>query len=466
MANRLSALLGAVQAVFLVVLLAGCAATSLPRPEPLPATPAAFRGGIGGTGLASEPQDGRWWQVFGDPVLDQLVGRAMARNTSIDLATAQLSRARALARAADSGRLPRLDLRASASRQGGPLVNAAGDEGNLFMGALALGWEIDLLGRLDHARRAASLDVQTRQALLREAHLLVQIDLVRSYLAVRALDSEHGLAQALAADMRALVAIAERRFANGQLSALAASGARQEAVAAEAELPDLDRRRDTLEHAIAVLVGEPATDFRLAPAPLQLALPDIPSGVPGSVLVRRPDVAAALDGMLAARERIGLAASAGAPDLSVSASGGLAASSLGQLLGMSARTWGFGALASLPLFDGGRREAGVQVAGADFDTAQAQYRARYLGALQDVEDQLAAVRALAAQATVAGQAVSATRQSREITDSRMRLGLVSQLEQLSARSADLRQQRQLLQVRSAQFQATVALVRALGGGWE
>ena len=133
---------------------------------------------------------------------------------------------------------------------------------------------------------------------------------------------------------------------------------------------------------------------------------------------------------------------------------------------MSARTWGFGALASLPLFDGGRREAGVQVAGADFDTAQAQYRARYLGALQDVEDQLAAVRALAAQATVAGQAVSATRQSREITDSRMRLGLVSQLEQLSARSADLRQQRQLLQVRSAQFQATVALVRALGGGWE
>ena len=469
MANRLKALLGAVQAVSLVVLtllLGGCAAYNLPRPDPLPLAPVAFKGGIGGTGFAAQPEHGHWWQVFDDPVLDRLVLRAMAHNTNIDLTSAQLSRARALLRAADAGRLPQAQLRASAGRQGGPLVNAAGDEGNLFMGALSLAWEVDLFGRLNHARQAASLDVATRQSLLREAHLLVQIDLVRGYLAVRALDAERRLAQTLADDVRALVLIAERRFSNGQLSAVAVARARLDGAAAEAELPDLDWRRDTLEHALALLLGELPMEFSLPPEPVELAVPNIPSGVPGSVLIRRPDVAAARDAMLAARERVGLAASAGTPALSVSASGGLAASGLGALLAVSARTWGLGMLASVPVFDGGRRDSGVQVARADFDAAQAQYRARYLGAMRDVEDQLSAVRALAAQASVVGLSVNIARQVREITDMRRRQGMVSEMEQLNARTDHLRRQREGLQIQSAQLQASVTLVRALGGGWE
>ena len=296
--------------------------------------------------------------------------------------------------------------------------------------------------------------------------MLVQIDLVRGYLAVRALDAERRLAQTLADDVRALVLIAERRFSNGQLSAVAVARARLDGAAAEAELPDLDWRRDTLEDALALLLGELPMEFSLPPEPVELAVPNIPSGVPGSVLIRRPDVAAARDAMLAARERVGLAASAGTPALSVSASGGLAASGLGALLAVSARTWGLGMLASVPVFDGGRRDSGVQVARADFDAAQAQYRARYLGAMRDVEDQLSAVRALAAQASVVGLSVNIARQVREITDMRRRQGMVSEMEQLNARTDHLRRQREGLQIQSAQLQASVTLVRALGGGWE
>jgi multidrug efflux system outer membrane protein len=169
--------------------------------------------------------------------------------------------------------------------------------------------------------------------------------------------------------------------------------------------------------------------------------------------------------MLAARQRVGVAKAAYFPRVSLTATGGYASPELGDLFKWSARAWGVGAFLSLPVFDGGRREAGIQNAGAELDAAVAQYREQILGAFKDVEDQLSALRLLAEQAEAQERAVTSAARSTALSDVRYRNGYVSQLDLLDAQRSELRNRRAALQVRSAQYQATVALVRALGGGW-
>jgi multidrug efflux system outer membrane protein len=194
-------------------------------------------------------------------------------------------------------------------------------------------------------------------------------------------------------------------------------------------------------------------------------LPAIPAGIPGTVLTRRPDVSAAQNGMLAAQQRVGVAQAAWFPDVSLTATGGYASSELGDLFKWSARAWGVGALLSLPILDGGRREAGVSLASGQLDEAVARYREQVLVAFRDVEDQLSALRLLAEQAEAQSRAVDAAVRTTALSDARYRGGFVSQLELLDARRSELHNRRQQVQVRSAQYQATVGLVRALGGGW-
>jgi multidrug efflux system outer membrane protein len=170
--------------------------------------------------------------------------------------------------------------------------------------------------------------------------------------------------------------------------------------------------------------------------------------------------------MLAAQARVGVAQTAWFPDVSLTASGGFASSDLGDLFKWSARSWGIGALLSLPVFDGGRREAGLQNAAAQWDAAAAGYREQVLNAFRDVEDQLSALRLLADQATAQAQAVDSASRATVLSTSRYRNGYVSQLELLDARRSELANRRLALQVRAAQYQATVGLIRALGGGWE
>jgi multidrug efflux system outer membrane protein len=194
-------------------------------------------------------------------------------------------------------------------------------------------------------------------------------------------------------------------------------------------------------------------------------LPVIPAGVPSTVLARRPDISAAQRSMQAAQTRVGVAEAAWFPNLSLTAFGGYASPELGDLFKWSSRAWGIGALMSLPLFDGGRRKAGVQNAEAELDAALAGYREQVLVAFKDVEDQLSALRLLAEQAEAQTRAVSSATRATTLSDARYRNGYVSQLDLLDARRSELRNRRQALQVRSAQYQATVGLVRALGGDW-
>jgi multidrug efflux system outer membrane protein len=448
----------------LVLAVAACA--SAPERAPASVTvPTEFRhpGAAASAAPASTPT---WWQVFQDADLDRLETQAAAGNTSLQTAAARLARARALVHSADAARYPQIGVHAGVSRQGGPIINAAGSEGTLVTALADLSWEADVFGRLRQGVDAAALDAQSQEALLRDTRLLVQANVAQTYFELRALDAERALVDAAANAWRETVTITGQRLRSGSVAELEYVRAQAELATIESEAQALQRRRAELEHAIALLAGVPASSFELPPQEWRAALPGIPAGVPAEVLTRRPDIAAAQRAVQAAQARAGLARTAWFPTLSLTASGGSASPDLGQLLQTATRAWSIGALVGGVLFDGGRREAGVQLADADLEAAAAGYREQILTALREVEDQLSSVQLLAAQSRTASTAVDLGRRATLMAESRYRSGLASQLDVLDARRTELRNERDALQVRSAQYQATVRLIRALGGGWD
>jgi multidrug efflux system outer membrane protein len=451
------------------LVLAGCATAPALDPNVLPATPAAFREGDGlwtRVAPAEAQPRGTWWKAFADPVLDDLVARADRNNTDIQRAAARLAQARALVRSADADRALQVGLGAGATRGAQPALGVP--PGTVLSAGANLSYELDLFGRLAKASDAAALDARSREALLQSTRLLVQADVAQTYLALRALDSERALVRDTLVAYRDTLRLTERRFAAGDIAELDVARVRTEVAATESDAIALERRRTQLEHALAVLAGEAASGFRVDPvdAAAAAALPVVPAGVPSAVLARRPDVAAAQSGLLAAQARLGVAQAAWFPNLALTGSGGFASTELSDLFKTSARAWSVGALLALPLFDGGRREAGVAVARAELDAALASYREQVLVAFRDVEDELASLRLLADQERAQTQAVASATRATTLSESRYRNGLVSQLDLLDARRSELRNRRQALQVRAAQAQSTVGLIRALGGGWE
>ena len=450
--------------------LAGCASGPPIDPSSLPAAPVAFKEGDGrwtvAPPAAAQPR-GEWWRAFSDPVLDDLVARADRNNTTIAVAAARLDQARASFKSANANRLPQLGVSASAQRGDGLIVtNApAGHPASIHAVTADLSYEADLFGKFAQASHAASLDARSKEALLQSARLLIQAQTAQSYLALRALDDERDLVRRTLAAYRGTLDLTQRRYRAGDVAELDVTRAETEVAATESEALALDRQRAEIEHAIAVLVGDVPSNFSVAQARWNTALPVIPAGVPATVLTRRPDVAAAEDTMLAEQARVGVAKTAWFPDITLTATGGRASTDLADIFTWSARTWGVGALLSLPIFDGGRREANIAFARGEMDVAVARYREQVLVAFRDVEDQLAALRLLGEQADAQDRAVAASARTTALSDARYRNGLVSQLELLDAQRSELRNRRQALQVKSAQYQATVGLVRALGGGW-
>jgi len=444
-------------ALFAALWLAGCASVGVVDPAQLPQPPAAYK-----TTAAEAPAiQAAWWQPFADPALDDLVARALAANTSVQAAANRLAQARAALGGAEATRLPQVGVAAGAGRAADPGAQGA----TQYSAGLNLAYELDLGGRLLHERNASALDLRAREQLLADARLLVQANVARGYLALRALDAERDIVRGTVAAYAETLSLTEKRARAGDVADLDLARVRAELAANEAEALALDRRRVELETALAVLLGEPASNFRLAPTAWTTALPAVPVGLPSELLQRRPDLAAARSQLQAAQARVGVAQAAWFPNIALTGGAGYASTDLGDLFKWSARSWGIGALLSLPLLDGGRREAGVQGANAQLDGALASYRDQVLTAFKDVEDQLSALRILGSQSEVQAKAVASASRATQLSDARYRNGYVSQLDLLDARRSELRNRRQALQVRSAQYQSTVGLIRALGGGW-
>jgi multidrug efflux system outer membrane protein len=452
------------------LVLAGCASTPAFAPTAAPPAPSAFKEGgdrwVNVAPAEAQPR-GEWWRVFGDPVLDDLVARAEARNTSLQAAGARLAQARALLREANAQLLPQVGISAAASR-GTPQTGLGALPGqviNLGSAGVNASWEPDIFGKLTQARDAASLDARSRAALLQDTRLLVQSDVAQAYFGLRALDAERALVRQTVDAYRDTLRLTERRYQAGDVAELDLARVRAEVASTTSQALALDRERALQEHALAVLLGEPASGFSLPEAGWEGALPVVPPGVPSTVLARRPDVAAAQASMMAAEARAGVAQKAWFPDIVLTGNAGYASTDLGKLFQWSTRAWGIGALLSLPVFDGGARAAGIQQANAQWDEAAASYRDQVLGAFRDVEDQLSSLRLLADQAGSQADAVDAAAHATALSGSRYRNGLVSQLELLDAQRSELADRRVAVQVRGAQYQATIGLIRALGGSW-
>jgi outer membrane protein, multidrug efflux system len=446
------------------LVLAACASVPEPGPGPSVAVPAQFSAAVAPAATAATATAAivlPGWQAFGDPLLPGLVEQASRGNPGLRVAQARLAQARALVRSAGAQGRPQLGAQASAGRDGGASVA----EANRFGLGLAASWEPDFSGRLSAAERAATLDATAAEAQARQAQQAVQADVARTLMALRALDVERRLVADTVAAYADTLRLTERRAAAGDVAELELARVRTELAANEAEALALERRRATLEHALAVLVGVPASGFAVAPLerPVLAAAPQLPAGVPSEVLARRPDVAAAQARWQAAAERVGIARTAWFPSVSLTAQGGLGSAELSELLKSSARGFGLGALLAAPLLDGGRREAGVAQARAEVEAAAGRAQEAMLQALREVEDQLSAIGLLGRQAAVQSRAVDSAAQAVRLSDVRWRNGLVSQLELLDARRTELSQRRAALQVQAAQTQAAVGLWQALGG---
>ncbi len=457
-------------AALALLALAGCTiGPNYARPDL--EVPLAFKEGA--PWKAAAPQDqlprGKWWQIYGDPVLDELEEQAAAANQDLAAAFARVTQARAIARIDQADRVPRVDLNASAGRvrtSGDFSFTGSGTTGNSFSVPFDLSYEIDLWGRVRRSVEASRAEAGASEADYQSLLLALQAEVARSYFALRALDAEFVLLQRSVELRRENLALVTSLFKNGQVGQLDVSRAETELASTQAEAVGLQKRRSELEHALAVLTGQSASNFALAAAPLDLAPLTVAPGLPSSLLERRPDVAAAERQMAAANARIGVAETAFFPAVSLTGSAGYASTEASGLFDWDSRSWALGPAISLPIFEAGRNSANLERARAAHEEAVARYRQQVLVAFAEVEDSLAGLRILAEQAEALDRSVAAARQAAEISGKRYRAGLVSYLEVVDSQRTALQVERGAVQTLGQRMQASVSLIKALGGGWE
>jgi len=424
---------------------------------------------------------GDWWSLFGDPVLDGLEARVKVSNQNIAAAEAAYRQARALVGEQRAALFPTVNLTGGATRSGngggggtvvvnpdGTTTTSGGSGGSRTNYRVTLGgaWEPDVWGRIRRAVEGARAGAQASEADLANATLSAQGEVAVSYFDLREADAEAAINQATVEGYRRTVQITQNRFNAGTVPHSDLLQAQTQLANAQANLADSQRQRATFEHAIAVLVGEAPGAFSLAPAGAWTAsAPAIPPGVPSTLLQRRPDIAAAERRMAAANAQIGVARAAYFPSLTLNGSYGFAASALGGLFNASNSLWSYGLSAAETLFDGGLRKAQVKGARAAYDQTVAQYRQTVLTALQDVEDQLAASRALEAQYVLRLQASTAADAAAAMVQNQYQAGLVSYVEVFTAQTSAYAARTALAQAQAQRQTTAVTLIQALGGGW-
>lgn len=427
----------------------------------------------------AEPADtaarGEWWTVFGDATLDRLERDAVAANPDLVAAAARLGQARALEQAAHAARLPQVGIGFGPTRQRpspasqGLAADADTRTSTLWRGQATVAYEVDLFGRLSGAEDAARLDAERSGALFGATLLALQADVAQAYFLIRELDA----AQALYVDTVKLradtVQLLQRRFDEGDIAELDLARARSELAAARSESLGLARQRAVAEHALAILLGKSPAEFSLQPMPLRRLAIAVPAGLPSALLERRPDIAAAERAMAAANARIGVAKSAWFPRLSLTGAAGYEAGGVGDLFKYASRTFVLGPLVgtalSLPIFDGGAREAGLKQAESAYVEDAARYRQTVLQAFREVEDNLAQLRLLGDQHREQDDAVGAAERAARLARLQYREGAVSYLNVIDAERSVLQQQRLAVGLDGERARATVNLIRALGGGW-
>ncbi len=417
-------------------------------------------------------EKGNWWELYADETLNELELQAAEANQTLQAAYARLTQAQATAGISKADRLPRVDLTATAQRsrfllnQFGLNSGPTGILFNYYNVSSSLNYEIDLFGRVKRSVEAAQASAESATADYLALLLVLQSDLARSYFDLRTLDSEISLLQSTFDLRTESLKMVQSQFDYGQVGRLDLLRATAERASTKAEAFGLQKQRNELENRIALLLGQPPSNFTLAAAPLSLAVPAIAPGLPSSLLERRPDVAAAERQMAATSARIGVAKTAFFPAISLTGSAGFGSSQVEGLFNWDNRSWGLGPAISLPIFDGGRNRANLDIARAAYEEAVANYRQQVLVAFGEVEDGLAGLQILDQQAQALQQADDASTKAWQISEKRYQAGLVSYLEVIDTQRTALQAKRQLNQNRGQQMSYSVLLIKALGGGWQ
>jgi NodT family efflux transporter outer membrane factor (OMF) lipoprotein len=424
----------------------------------------------------AQPQDdvlrGEWWTRFGDPTLDALAVQVGTANQTLAAAEATYREASALVREARSAYFPTVTAGVGYTRS-----RSSANLGNLSTGVVPTGprsdfllpldvtWEPDFWGRVRRTVEASQAGAQASAGDLATARLSLEGELALDYFQLRALDAQRRLLDETTAAYARALELTQTRHASGVASGVDVVQAETQWKTTQAQAIDVGVQRAQLEHAIAVLVGQPASTFSLPVAPLDGTPPAIPVGVPSELLERRPDIAAAERRVAAANAQIGVAEAAYYPTVTLGLSAGLESGSLAQWLAWPSRFWSVGPAISQTVFDGGLRRAQTEQARAAYDATVAAYRQTVLAAFQAVEDNLAALKILAEEADVQDEAVAAATRSVALTTSQYRSGTVSYLNVIVTQTIELTNRVTQVQILGRRMTAAVQLIQALGGGW-
>lgn len=460
----------------LVVVLPACSLAPAYKKPDVGAVPDSYAGQTtDGLWSPAHPADtasrGPWWSVYANAQLDHLEQQLDASNPSLAVALARDDAARALLGQARSDLYPTLgvDVSNSRNRQSNNRPLRGSGQPNEYSAeniGVGLGYELDLWGRVRNEVAAGNADAAAAQADLASAKLSLEAQLADLYISLRGYDVQQRiLTDTLNAYQQGLD-MTERRFEGGIASGLDVSRAKTQLADAQAQVSEVIAQRALTEHAIATLVGESASRFSLPVDHSPMNVPAIPLGVPSQLLERRPDIAAAERRVFAANAQIGVARAAFFPRLSLAAAFGFQDTGMGDLLSAGNRYWALGPDLAMTVFDGGRRRSKVQEAQANLDASAGLYRGTVLNAFQQVEDNLTLLQQLGKEAHQQDDAASAARDSQTIATNRYREGAVNYLDVVSAQTAALQAERSAEQVRTRRLQASVDLIRALGGGWD
>jgi NodT family efflux transporter outer membrane factor (OMF) lipoprotein len=423
----------------------------------------------------AQPSDdrlhGAWWELFGDSQLNALEAQVSISNQNIAAAFASFMQARALVKEAQSQYFPTLTVNPSATRsrtspnlhQGAGAASTTQDE---FMLPFDASWTPDLWGRVRNTVKGNVAAAQASAADLENTRLTAQAELAVDYYELRAQDSLQQLLDATVVAYQQALDITQALYDTGVDADEAVAQAEVQLQTAQAQATNLGIARAQYEHAIALLVGEPASSFSLPVGPLQAQAPAIPVGLPSQLLERRPDIAADERLMVQANAQIGVARAAYFPTLTLSATAGFESSSISNWLAWPSRFFSVGPAAAETLFDAGLRSATVAQYRAAYDQTVATYRQTVLGAFQQVEDNLAALRILAREVGQQDTAVKSAERYLQIATDRYKLGLDPYLDVITAQTTLLTNQQTDVQLRMQQLVDSVQLIEALGGGWD
>jgi NodT family efflux transporter outer membrane factor (OMF) lipoprotein len=412
-----------------------------------------------------------WWEMYQDPQLNKLEEQVAVSNQTLKASYEQYMQARSAIQVARSQYFPTLSVAPAASRDrvsANRPLHLAGTQttyNDLVLQGQAT-WEPDLWGSIRRSVESQRATTQATAADLANVDLSLRSELAMDYFELRGLDTQQRLLDNTVQQYEQYLDLTQARFKGGVATDSDVALAQTQLDQTRAQAIDVGVARAQYEHAIATLTGTPASSFGLAPAPLDLQLPQVPLGVPSQLLERRPDVAAAERRTDAANAQIGIAVAAYYPTITIGGGGGFESQSFGNLIQGPSSLWSLGGSAVELLFDAGRRHALTEEARHAYELNVANYRQTVLQAFQDVEDNLSGLDILNSESAAQQRAVESARRSLLISTNRYKGGVTTYLEVITAQATQLANERTAADITTRQFAASVQLIKALGGGWD